>query len=145
MEDKNVKKLKKFEDERGYLFETLRSDDSLFEGKFGQALVSLSKPGQIRAWHRHKNQTDYTVCVKGNIKLCTAEEKENGKVEIKEYLMGKDNMILVKVPAGVWHGYTPIGEKEVLVFYIMDQTYDSKNPDEERKEWDAFGKECWGK
>ena len=143
MQEENVKQLKIFKDDRGYMFETLRADDKMFEGKFGQALVSFSKPGKVRAWHRHKNQTDYTVCVKGNILLLTAEEKTNGKVEIKEYFLGEDNMIMLKVPKGIWHGYTPLGKKEAIVFYIMDQAYDAQNPDEERKEWNAFGTECW--
>jgi dTDP-4-dehydrorhamnose 3,5-epimerase len=142
MENQNIKQLKIFSDERGYLFETLRNDDAFFDGTFGQALVSVSKPGHIRAWHRHHKQTDYTTCVKGKILLLTAIEK-NGKPEITRHVLDGKNPQLVKVPNGVWHGYTPLGDEDAMVFYIMDQTYNAKEPDEERKEWDAFGKECW--
>lgn len=137
------KKLKVFEDKRGKLFEVLRSDDSIYEGKFGQVLVSVNKPGVIKAWHRHKKQTDYTTCIKGKIRLATAEENGKGKVEVKQQTLDGSKPVLVKVPPRIWHGYEVLGKKEATVLYIMDVAYNAKNPDEERKEWNAFGAECW--
>lgn len=139
----NVKELKIFKDKRGKLFEVLRSDDSIYEGKFGQALVSVNKPGIIKAWHRHKKQTDYTTCIKGKIRLLTAEEKRKGKIEIKEYELDGKKPVLVKVLPRTWHGYEVLGKKKAIVLYIIDVAYNAKNPDEERKEWNVFGAECW--
>ncbi|MBU2100059.1 dTDP-4-dehydrorhamnose 3,5-epimerase family protein [Candidatus Micrarchaeota archaeon] len=142
MEEKNIKKLKVFRDERGILFEALRKDDELFEGRFGQIVVSESKTGIIRAWHMHEKQTDYVCCVKGKIKFCIAEEKK-GKVEVKEHFIGEDNLALIKVPAGLWHGYKVLGKENAIVLYVMDKVYNSEKPDEKRKEQNAFGKEAW--
>ena len=143
MKKTQTKKLRVLADDRGYLFEALRKGDKLFDGKFGQVLVSVSKAGVIRAWHRHKKQTDYTCCVQGKILFGTAEEKKNGKAKTKKYVLDGKKPVLVKVPPKVWHGYKVLGKKEAMVLYIMDVPYNPKNPDEQRKEWNAFGKEVW--
>ncbi len=122
----------------------LRSDDALYGGKFGQVLISVNKPGVVKAWHMHENQTDYTTCIRGKIRLLTAEEKAKEKTEIKEFELDGEKPVLVKVPAGVWHGYEVIGKEEATVLYIMDVSYNPKNPDEQRKEQNDFGK-VWGK
>ena len=131
-----TKQMKVHLDDRGHLFEALRNDDKLFDGVFGQVTVSTLFPGVVKAWHRHHKQIDYTFCVEGNLKLLLAEE--NGKnFEIKEFYLGEKNPLLVKIPPGIWHGYTPIGNKKATIIYVTNTTYDSK--DEERKDWTAFG------
>ncbi len=45
-----TKTLRLVPDERGWLMEILRSDDELFR-KFGQASVSATYPGVVKAWH----------------------------------------------------------------------------------------------
>ena len=45
-----IKQLARHADERGFLMELLRSDDSIFTS-FGQCYVSMNYPGVIRAWH----------------------------------------------------------------------------------------------
>lgn len=143
MKKTETKKLKVFKDKRGYLFETLRKNDRVFGGKFGQCLVSVSKPGVIRAWHRHKNQTDYACCVQGKILLATAVEKNKGKTEIKKFVLDGKKPLLVKVPKKVWHGYKVLGKKQAMMLYVMDIAYNAKNPDEDRKPENAFGKKVW--
>ena len=52
-----VKPLRIHADERGYLFEMLRSDEPLFQG-FGQSYVTAVYPGVVKGWHFHKKQYD---------------------------------------------------------------------------------------
>jgi dTDP-4-dehydrorhamnose 3,5-epimerase len=132
-----TKYLKIFLDDRGYLFECLRKDDKIFDGEFGQALISVLFPGVVKGWHKHKTQTDYTICIKGNIKYCTAKEDKNGRPEIKTFFLGENNQIMVKVPPGIWHGYTPLANKEAILLTITDKTFDPS--DTEKKDWKAFG------
>ncbi|HEA47125.1 MAG TPA: dTDP-4-dehydrorhamnose 3,5-epimerase, partial [bacterium] len=47
IEGVKVKKLKILKDERGALFEILRSDDKIFE-KFGQVYISKCKLGWVK-------------------------------------------------------------------------------------------------
>ncbi|MDP1695949.1 MAG: methyltransferase domain-containing protein [archaeon] len=133
-----IKPLKIFANDQGYLFETLRADDKIFEGKFGQVLVSEVYPGVIKGLHLHRKQTDYTTCIKGNIKYILAKEVD-GKVQIKTLIIGEKNPILIKTPPGLWHGYSPLANEKATILHLMDVTFDPKDDDTERKEPYAFG------
>ena len=117
-----IKNLTKHEDDRGYLCELLRKDDKLFDGEFGQVLVSVLKKGVRKGLHLHRKQTDYTTCIKGRI---------NYYVEGMMVTMTPDNLILIKVPPGEWHGYEAL--EDSILIHIMDKTYDPT--DTEVKEW----------
>ena len=130
--------LKKNADERGFLMEILRSDWEEFE-KFGQSYVSLNYPGVIRAWHYHKKQTDYFVCVSGMIKVPLYDGRESSGTyrQVNEVLMGDDNPIMVKIPPGVYHGYKTVGVKPSLLVNFPTELYDPRNSDEFRAPWNT--------
>lgn len=132
-----IKKLKIHADDRGYLFEGLRSDDAIFDGKFGQSLVSVLYPGVVKAWHKHEKQTDYTLCALGDVKYCVAEELEGGKAKVETFFLGERSLNLIKVPPGLWHGYTALGNQRAILFHIMDVTFDSE--DTQSKDYLTFG------
>ncbi|MEK6872570.1 MAG: dTDP-4-dehydrorhamnose 3,5-epimerase family protein [Nanoarchaeota archaeon] len=122
------KKLKPFIDHEGELFEVLRSDDSIFEGKFGQNLVSIVNPGSIKGLHFHKKQTEYTTCINGTI-LYVAIKEIKGSSLIKKFQIGVSNRILIKTPPGIWHGYKVLGNSEAIILYTMDKLYNPKDTD----------------
>lgn len=129
-----IKPLKKIEDERGFLVEIMRSDWKIFGEKIIQSNVSVSKPGVIRAWHRHmKGQVDYVLVLEGEIKLCIFDEKTR---EMDEIICSSDNPQLMRIPGKFWHGYKVIGKKPATVVYFFNRLYDYKNPDELRKSFD---------
>jgi len=134
----NIKKLDTFANDQGYLL-SIRKDDKIFGGKVGQALVSTIYPGVIKGLHLHEKQTDYTTCIKGHIKYVAIKEKEDGTKEIKTLIIGEKNPILVKTPPGVWHGYTPLANKEAVILHLMDKEYNPKNDDTQRKDPFDFG------
>lgn len=137
--DIQVKNLKIFANDQGYLFETLRNDEEIFGGKFGQSLVSVIYPGVIKGLHKHEKQTDYTTCIKGNIKYVTIKEKSDGTKEIKTFIIGEKNPILVKTPPGIWHGYTPLSNEEAVILHLEDEAYNPKDDDTQRKDPFEFG------
>jgi dTDP-4-dehydrorhamnose 3,5-epimerase len=118
-------------DDRGYLFEGLRKDDKLFGGKFGQVLISVVFPGEVKGWHLHRKQTDYTLCAKGNILYGLSDGKE-----CEMFVLGENDRRMVKTPPGVWHGYKAIG-KEAVIVHVMDTVFDPD--DTERKDPGEFG------
>lgn len=136
-----TKKLKVFEDEEGRLFETLRADDSIFEGEFGQNLVSVIKPGVIKGLHIHEKTVEYTTCVKGDILYVAIKDGE--KPEIEKIVIGESNMVMLKTPVNIWHGYVPLYGKEAVVLYSMNHPYDPDNPDIDDKDPHAFGEDIW--
>ena len=143
LEEIKTKKLKVFADDEGYLFETLRNDDDLFDNKFGQVLVSVLYPGVIKGLHRHSKQTDYTTCIKGNVKYIAIKE-ENGKIDIKTFIIGESNPILIKVPSGYWHGYMPLGNERAIILHTMDKPYNPQDPDTDEINHFSFG-DIWNK
>jgi dTDP-4-dehydrorhamnose 3,5-epimerase len=133
-----VRTLKKNADERGYLMEILRADWEGFE-RFGQSYVSLNYPGVIRAWHYHKKQTDYFVCVAGMITVPLYDGRKESPThgEINEFVMGNHNPLMVKIPPGVYHGYKTLGVTPSLLINLPTEVYDPKAPDEFREPWNT--------
>ena len=130
-----VKKLKVNCDERGYLFEILRSDDDLFRD-FGQAYLTAAYPGVVKAWHMHKKQTDSMCVLSGRAKIVIYDARENSSTygEINEFFPGIDNRLLIQIPPLVYHGFKNIGHDEVLVLNCPDSAYNHDAPDELRLE-----------
>jgi dTDP-4-dehydrorhamnose 3,5-epimerase len=133
-----VKDLAVIPDERGRLQEILRADDDGFK-KFGQVYVSTTYPGVVKAWHLHKVQDDNFCCVKGMVKLVLYDSREDSptKGTITEYFIGELSPKLVRVPAGVYHGWKSISQEESIVVNVPTEPYNRESPDEYRAPWDT--------
>lgn len=128
-----TKKLKVNPDERGRVMEILREDDDLFV-KFGQVYMTTTYPGVVKAWHKHKKQTDNVVCVRGMIKLVLYDSREDSPThkEINEFYLGIHNPILVQIPPEIFHGWMCVSEEEAVIINTPTEVYDQANPDEQR-------------
>jgi dTDP-4-dehydrorhamnose 3,5-epimerase len=128
-----VKHLKVNCDERGNLFEILRSDDDLYL-KFGQAYVTTSYPGVVKAWHMHKHQSDHMSVITGRVKFVLYDARENSPTygEINELFFGDQNRMLVQIPPGIYHGFKNIGVDECHVLNLPTEVYKHTDPDEFR-------------
>lgn len=141
-----VKTLKLIPDERGYLMEILRCDDLEFS-KFGQVYVSATYPGVVKAWHYHKLQVDYFVCVAGMVKLVLIDTRENSLTSgvTNEFFLGDQNRTLIVVPNLVYHGWKCISDQMSLVVNIPTEPYQYQNPDEYRTEPHGFLQYDWSR
>ncbi len=128
-----VKELELHPDERGWLMEILRNDDPFFEN-FGQAYLTTTYPGVVKAWHYHMEQTDMIACLKGMIKLAIYDDREGSPTKgvMNEFFIGELSPRLVKVPKGLRHGWKCVSQETAFVLNCPDKTYDPKNPDEHR-------------
>lgn len=131
--DVTVKQLKVIPDERGYLYEMLRSDDPFYQ-QFGQSYITAVYPGVVKGWHWHKQQTDHFVCVHGMAKVVLYDRREESPTfgEVNEFFMGERNPILLVIPRGVLHGMKGVGTETALIVNVPTHPYDHKNPDEYR-------------
>jgi len=120
-----VKKLIVHKDGRGFFCELIRKTDSFFD-RFGQVSHSRVKKGVLKAWHWHKKQTDYMYVVRGDIRLVLYDRRKNSGTyrRLDMIMMGeKYGAKVVKIPAGVVHGYKVInGPMDII--YVMDREYD---------------------
>ena len=132
-----VKKLIRHVDDRGYFMEILRDDDELLK-KFGQASLSLTYPGVIKAFHYHKKQDDLWFFPKGNAQVVLYDMREGSSTEGQTdvFYMGENNPILLVIPKGVAHGYRVLGNEPAIITYFTTESYDRAYPDEYRIAWD---------
>jgi len=128
-----VKNLKLIKDERGFLMEMLRSDDSLFR-KFGQVYVSACNPGFAKGWHYHKKQTDNFIVLNGKARILLYDQRDDSptKGNCMEFIASRENPILVSIPPGVLHGFEAIGKETAMVVNIPTELYNYNEPDEFR-------------
>ena len=76
-----TKPLRLIPDERGWLMEILRADESELFTKFGQVYVSATYPGVVKAWHYHKVQVDNFACIAGMVKLVLVDTRDGSPDE----------------------------------------------------------------
>ena len=133
-----VKPLRVISDERGYLFEMLRSDEPLFE-RFGQSYCTAVYPGVVKAWHYHQKQTDHFVCVHGMPKVVLYDDRKGSPTRglVNEFFIGERNPVLLVIPRLVWHGMKGIGSETALIVNHPTEPYNPKEPDEYRKPYDS--------
>ncbi|WP_407929685.1 dTDP-4-dehydrorhamnose 3,5-epimerase [Iocasia frigidifontis] len=132
-----VKSLVKHPDDRGFFMEVLRRDDGLLE-LFGQASLSKTYPGVIKAFHYHQEQDDIWFFPSGNAQVVLYDLREDSPTRARTdvYYMGEDNQVLLLIPKGVAHGYQVLGNKAATIMYFTTKPYNRENPDEYRIPWD---------
>jgi dTDP-4-dehydrorhamnose 3,5-epimerase len=131
-----TKKLVRHCDDRGFFMEILRDDDELLS-RFGQASLSMSYPGVIKAFHYHERQDDLWFFPVGNAQVVLYDLREDSpsKGETNVFYMGETNPMLLLIPKGVAHGYRVLGSKPVIITYYTTESYRPEAPDEKRLDW----------
>jgi dTDP-4-dehydrorhamnose 3,5-epimerase len=135
-----LKDITKIPDERGFFAEVLREDwkDFLGNDRIVQMNLSMSYPGIIRAWHRHKmGQVDYFIVLKGSLKIVIYDDSVGPSTigRLQELVVSEERLQVVRVPGHYWHGIKTLGNKPSLTLYCVTNLYDRNRPDEERRPW----------
>lgn len=96
-----------FEDERGSIWDFLTDETTHHIG------FLISKKDSIRGSHYHKEQKQYTLVMKGKIKVTTKNlQNNNSEIEIKELTA----MEMVLFPPYCYHSIEAIDDAECLIF-----------------------------
>lgn len=140
IEGVRVRQLEPHVDERGSLTEVLRSDWPEYT-RFGQAIITVNKPGMIRGWHWHHRQTDVIVVVRGRVLVPLYDGRPDSPTrgQLQAQISEDGRRFALFVPPGVYHGYRTIGEDAATILNFPDQPYDRAAPDEERVPFDDPG------
>jgi dTDP-4-dehydrorhamnose 3,5-epimerase len=140
IEGVKVKQLVRRPDDRGFFQEILRDDEGLLR-QFGQASMSKTYPGVIKAFHYHEKQDDLWFFPAGNAQVVLHDLRPNSPThrETNTFYMGEDNPVLLLIPRLVAHGYRTLGEKPALIVYFTTEHYDPNDPDEKRIPFDDPG------
>ncbi len=113
-----IKELTLHKDSRGWLIEIFRQDEldsCLFPV---MSYISMTKPGESRGPHEHKEQTDL-FCFFGtsDFKLYLWDNRTESKSYQKSEILTivKDTRYSIIIPPGVVHGYKNFGDVEGLI------------------------------
>ncbi len=109
IEGVEIKPLRKFVDERGWLAELWRNDE-LPDQEFRPVMsyISLTEPGVTRGPHEHEDQADLFCFIgPGNFKLCLWDNRPDSPTFWNRIVafVGQDHPASVLIPKGVVHAY----------------------------------------
>lgn len=132
IKDVVIKKLDKFEDERGWLMEIFRMDELKYQPTM--SYVSVTRSGVVRGPHEHNFQSDLFVFLgPGSFELHLWDKRKDS-VTNGEYVKieaGENNPVAVIVPPGVVHGYKCVSETSAWCINLPDKLYKGENKKEE--------------
>jgi len=124
LEGVDIKEIKKFNDERGWLAEIFRNDESGFNP--AMSYMSMTMPGKKRGPHEHKEQTDFFVFAgPGDFEVYLWDRRERSTTfqQHMRFEAGENKPMIVIVPPGVVHGYKNISDQSALSFNCPDKLY----------------------
>jgi dTDP-4-dehydrorhamnose 3,5-epimerase len=111
-----------------------------------QLSMSVLTPGTVKAFHLHFNQDDLWYTLPYERLLVNLHDVREGSPTFDNHMrivMGGGKNTLLRIPKGVAHGVSNPYEKNMMMFYLTDQQFDVKQPDEQRLPWDIFGTKVW--
>ncbi|MEE8329169.1 MAG: dTDP-4-dehydrorhamnose 3,5-epimerase family protein [Thermodesulfovibrionia bacterium] len=121
MEGLEITKLSVYKDNRGWLGEIIRADETNLKPLM--AYLSMTNPGAVRGPHEHREQTDL-FCLIGNFRLYFWDNRKNSPTyrENKTLEISDDPTVAV-IPPGIVHAYKNIGSSDGFVINLPDRLY----------------------
>lgn len=107
-------------DERGWLFEWLKSDS------FGQIFVSTTKPGITRGNHYHDTKVEKFCLIQGQ--GCIRFRRLDVD-EIIEYPISDQAIKVVDIPPGYTHSIENTGDQNMIVLFWANEIFNPQRPD----------------
>lgn len=145
IEGVEVRPLRIFQDDRGWLAEIFRNDEAPPGLTPVMAYVSITLPGIVRGPHEHREQTDF-FCIPGpsrfRLTLWDARQGSSTRGNRMVVECGEGKPGIVVIPPGIIHAYRNIGLVQGLVFNCPDRLYAGKGrkePVDEIRHEDAPG------
>ena len=123
--------LREIKDDRGAVLHMLRNDAIDFT-RFGECYFSEIVPGAVKAWKRHRKQTQNLAVPTGRVRFVLYDDRREsasyGKIDVVE-LGRPDNYRRLRILPGVWYGFECISEIAALVANCTDLPHDPSESD----------------
>jgi dTDP-4-dehydrorhamnose 3,5-epimerase len=115
----------------GVLTEVFRSDWRIDDAPVDQVFQVTLGPGEISAWHAHRQTRDRLFVNHGAVRLVLYDARRASKTygEVNEFRFGSHRPALVLVPPGVWHGFQNMRARASRVLNLTDRAYAYEDPD----------------
>jgi dTDP-4-dehydrorhamnose 3,5-epimerase len=149
--------LSRHTDDRGFLFEIFRARGGrtaesdlarFFEGAPVAQInfTAVDAPGHVKGLHYHLKQEDiwfFPPPSRAKVVLYDIRKESPTLGRTQVVVAGDGAEQLVRIPAGVAHGYRPLTNPCALL-YMVTEAFDAEAPDEHRIAWDHPAiKELW--
>jgi dTDP-4-dehydrorhamnose 3,5-epimerase len=121
-----IKELVTHSDERGFFREVFRFLEEFEKISVGQLSHSLSKEGVVKAWHGHKEQSQWNYVVSGKIKVALYDNRSESSTyrETMEFIVGDNEKFRAYFfPPVVLHGYKCL-KGPMHIIYVTSGVYD---------------------
>ena len=118
--DSFIYSLDKKIDDRGWLFELLKSKHS------GQIFISKTKPGITRGNHYHDTKVEKFCVISGTATIKLRHIINN---ETVEYTVNDEKIQIIDIPPGYTHSITNIGETDLMTIFWSNEIFNQDKPD----------------
>lgn len=143
--------LKHYPGEEGDFGEIIRLDpNGELEQIPGFKLVQMNRthlfPRSIKAWHLHLKQDEIWYLPPNRdlfAGLWDVRKNSSTNGSLMRFVLGGGKSELLFIPRGVAHGLANFTNVDANLFYLANEQFDIKDPDEKRIPWDAAGADFW--
>ena len=121
-----IQPLKQIADKCGSVLHMLKNDSRLFK-QFGEVYFSEIHSGLVKAWKRHKKQSQNLVVPLGKIWLVIYDDRPNSNThrKIAQYKLGRPkDYRLIHIPPMLWYGFQGIGDQTSMIANCTDLSHD---------------------
>jgi dTDP-4-dehydrorhamnose 3,5-epimerase len=123
--------LREIADERGAVLHMLRVDAEDFT-QFGECYLSEILPGAVKAWKRHRAQTQLFAVPAGRIRIVIydprTEAASHGCLQVLD-LGRPDAYARLRIPPGLWYGFACLSPGPALIVNCADMIHDPRECD----------------
>jgi dTDP-4-dehydrorhamnose 3,5-epimerase len=123
-----TKRVVKYEDDRGFFAELVKAGEETFHAVH-QTSYSETRPGVIKAFHVHDYWEVWCV-IKGQAQIVLHDLRPGsptrGQTDV--IVASEAELLVIAIPGGVAHGYTPIGDTPMGILYHASEAYNPLNP-----------------
>ena len=113
----------------GCVLHMLRADSPLYMG-FGEIYFSEVQPHVVRAWKKHREQTQLFAVPAGLMRVVLFDARDGSPTQgaVAEHMLGRPGHYkLLRIPPNIWYGFTPAGDVPALIGNCTDIPH---SPDE---------------
>ena len=135
-----VQPLKQIVDSRGSVLHMMRNDSELFR-QFGEVYFSEVHPEAIKAWKRHKEQTQNLTVPIQRIRLVIYDGRPQSRTQgkVAEYELGRpNNYKLIQIPPMLWYGFQALDNQTALIANCADLPHDPREDESLSSESDQI-------
>ncbi len=115
-----VRKVKKYQDDRGWLVETVKANSG------GQCFVSTTLPGITRGNHFHRRKVERFFVLQGKARIQLRKLFNDDVISLE---LDGDEPSYVDIPTLHTHSITNIGDNELITLFWADEFFDAESSD----------------